>query len=769
MGILGWCIVVIPVALIMGLAVYSRRYITGVADYLAAGRLAGRYVLSVCGLESALGIISLVAAVEVNYQTGFALGFWNNVLLPLGVILALTGYCSYRFRETKAMSIGQFLELRYNRTFRIFASILRTFSEMLANMIGPAVAARFFIYLLGIPHYVSLFGVEVPSFALVMILTISMALVIIWSGGMIALIITDCIQGLMSYPIFVIFSVFILTSFSWSNEIVPVMTDRVSGENFLNPYDIQSLRDFNLFALIVAILSRILNRACWFGGGTDSAGRNPHEQKMAGILSTWRVGFGYVMCILIAIAMITIMTHSHFASAAKEIRTDLSTRIAGEVVKDPAVREKLMDKIASLPEQQHRIGIDPPLSREKSLDTPYLNVAKDVFNENENSNGNAMFQEFRTLFYQMMMPVTMRKILPPFMLGLLCLMGVMLMISTDDSRMFSSSLTIFQDIIMPFRKTPLTPAQHIRWVRICALFVGIVFFIGSFFLAQLDYILLFCVIMTSIWLGGAGPVMVFGLYSRFGNTAGAFASLITGSVISVSGILFQRNWAASIYPWLAKHHLVDKLDHLLRTISTPFSPYIVWRMDEVKFPINSQEIFFTAMMLSVCAYVIGSLIAYRKPFNLERMLHRGKYSIDGERKIKSPTTWKNIYGKLIGITPDYTLGDKVIAWSTFIYTFIYGFIFVFCGAIIFNLISPRPLAWWSRYFLITSLVVPCIIAAISTVWFSIGGIVDLRRLFVDLAIRKNNPLDDGRVEGHVSLMDVEAFGDDENDDNEEKD
>ena len=34
----------------------------------------------------------------------------------------------------------------------------------------------------------------------------------------------------------------------------------------------------------------------------------------------------------------------------------------------------------------------------------------------------------------------------------------------------------------------------------------------------------------------------------------------------------------------------------------------------------------------------------------------------------------------------------------------------------------------------------------------------MRRLFRDLNARVNNPLDDGWVEGHVSLMDKEALG-----------
>ena len=48
-------------------------------------------------------------------------------------------------------------------------------------------------------------------------------------------------------------------------------------------------------------------------------------------------------------------------------------------------------------------------------------------------------------------------------------------------------------------------------------------------------------------------------------------------------------------------------------------------------------------------------------------------------------------------------------------------------------------------------------AAISTVWFGVGGFLDLFRLFRDLEARIDDPLDNGSVEGHVSLADVAKF------------
>ena len=47
-----------------------------------------------------------------------------------------------------------------------------------------------------------------------------------------------------------------------------------------------------------------------------------------------------------------------------------------------------------------------------------------------------------------------------------------------------------------------------------------------------------------------------------------------------------------------------------------------------------------------------------------------------------------------------------------------------------------------------------LIGIVSTVWFTIGGTWDLRRMFRRLAAREANLLDDGRVIGHVSADDV---------------
>ena len=164
-------------------------------------------------------------------------------------------------------------------------------------------------------------------------------------------------------------------------------------------------------------------------------------------------------------------------------------------------------------------------------------------------------------------------------------------------------------------------------------------------------------------------------------------------------------------------------------------------MNQVKFPINSYEINFIAIIIAITAYTIGSFATY-KPFDLDKLLHRGKWS-DGHVVPKQDWSFKHIFKILVNITPDYTLGDKIIAWSVFCYSIVYGFFIMFLIPVIWNAISPWPNEWFKPFFLIRSLVIPMIIGVISTVWFIWGGLRDGIQLFKDLDKRVSDPNDNG--------------------------
>jgi len=742
-GWFNWTVTGLAIVGILGLSLYCRRYIRDVADFLSAGRVAGRYVICVGSMEEALGIIALVQMMERNYLCGFAIAFWNITIVALNMILNLSGWCVYRFRETRAMSLGQFLEIRYNRAIRIIASVIRAGADILTEILLPSLAARFFIYFFDLPFSFRVCGFEVSTYVVIMLFTLSIALFILCSGGSVALLVADCVQGLLCYPLFFMIVAFALFTFSWSGHIAPTLLDRVPGESFLNPFDVSHLRNFNIFMVFIGLFSNIMNRAIWLGSGFSTSARSAHEQKMAGVLGIWRGGFSSLMLTMLGVMMIVMMNHQDFSAKARKTRIQLSQKVAVEVM--PAeLRENFNQEVVNIAEQKQHIGASPRLSQKQNLDTPYLDVAEAAMKKT--NGGNHKFQQFRTFYSQLMFPIAMRNLMPKWLLGMLMLLAVMLMISTDCSRIFMIAAGIAQDLVLPFRKKPMETKHQLWMIRTFAVMVAVIFFFGSLFMAQVDYIQLFIVSVGALWTGGAGAMTVFGLYSRFGNTAGAFASLIGGSGFSLAGWLISQNWANHVYPWLSEKGWVPAVSRFLENASAPFYPFVDWKMDAAKFPINAYERLFIALLISIICYVIASLLTYRRPFNLDRMLHRGEYADDKSRVVKTKWSVKTAFGKLIGINAEYSKGDRIIARAVFCYTFIYRFIVCFVLVLIVNRFWPWRPKHWSLYYFITLILIPSIIGIISTFWFSIGGVIDLRRMFHDLAARKRDFTDDGRVD-----------------------
>ena len=773
-----WLIVVVPIAFVLYMAVYSRRYAKSVADYLVAGRVAGRYVLSASGMMDALAVIYLVGGAEANYQTGWAMGFWSNILMPLGLFLGLFGYVAVRFRQTRAMSGGQYLEMRYSRRFRVFATCVRVFGEMLTNCIGPAVSARFFIYLLGIPHRTHILGWTVPTYPLFLAVCIAMALVIILSGGRIALVIADAIQGIISYPVFVILVVFVFTEFSWTDQVMAVAADRIPGESFLNPYDVKALRDFNMFALVASVFGRFFRAYAWIGNDHSGMGRTPHEQKMAGILGNWRAGLSTVMVTMLVLTMVTLMNHADYADKAHETRQELATRVIDEIAGEDGspLTAAVVGRVGEIPPSVHRIGVDKPLSRQDNLDTAYQGEIRDAILAHAEELGgegaaNQKFQNFRSMYNQMMLPVTLRRFFPPALLALCFMLMVLMMVSTDDSRIFNSASALVQDLVLPFMKKPPSPRTHLLLLKgFCVLVCGI-FFTGALFLSQLDFISLFLTISTSIWEVGGGVVIVLGLYWSRGTTAGAYSSIFAGGGTALAGIILQRTWAKSIVPMLDAQGRTEAVFNFLANLSRPLNPWIDWscglhsgqrtleealQLFHEKCPVNSIEISFLAMILAIIAYVGVSLATCRKPYDLDRLLHRGAWALDSERIAtheRQRSFWRRLFESFVNITPEYTLGDRIIAWSVFIYSILYKFCLAFLAVFVWNIFSPWKPEWWGTYFLVTTLIIPSITGVVTTVWFMWGGIKDIRALLRDLEVRERDALDNGMVEGNMSLVD----------------
>ncbi len=765
MHLIDWLIVALPMILVFYVAMRAQHFVKGVADFLAAGRVAGRYVVAVASGEAGMGLISVVALFEAYYNSGFAYSFWNQLYVPVGMLMTLTGYCIYRYRETRAMTMGQFFEMRYSRSFRIYAASLQSLSGVINYAIFPAVGARFLIYYCDLPLQLNLFGWTFPTFALVMALFLSAAVIVVSLGGQITIMVTDCILGILSYPLYAIVVISLLIKFSWDGDMAPTLMEREPGESMLNPFDIDKLRNFNLFYIFVGLFSNVFNRMAWSGTqGYNAAAINAHEQKMGAVLGTWRAGFQGMMIVLLAIAGYTYLNNDRFSEEATVARQELAWKAINDVAEEPQFDDIRKEVRHYLDTGEMSSDLKAWSSEGHFEDKDENEPLRDMVKEALASRDKSSAQTFGAIHDQMRVPIALRHILPIGVIGVFCALCVFLLISTDTTYMHSWGSIIVQDIILPIRGRAFTAEQQLRLLRLIIAAVAAFAFFFSLFFAQVDFILMFFAITGAIWLGGAGPCIVGGLYWRRGTSQGAFAALTSGSILAVGGIIAQKTWVEHIYPWLEKSGVLPGISTVVEGLSRPLEPYVEWRVTPDKFPINSQEIYFIAMLVGVILYVGISLLTSKEQFNMERMLHRGKYRRDGEAEIVEKTGRLHaLYRMFLGVTAEYTRGDRILAWSVFLYSMLWGF-GSFVVLTVWNAITPWPDSWWAEWFKIYNLVVPGIIAVISTVWFTIGGTWDLRRLFQRLAEKEDDELDDGRVIGHVSADEVAHVDDVEHSD-----
>ncbi len=311
------------ILLLVGIAVACRRLTRSVADFLAADRCAGRYLL--CGSQNPLvgpGLVFALANFEKFYQAGFAASWWGLMLMPVGMIVALSGWVAYRYRETRAMTMAQLFEMRYSRRFRIFSGIVGWVSGLLNYGIFPAVAARFFVVFCQLPETFTLGGMAVSSqLALTALLVVAPA-ILATAGGMVTILVSYFLQAQFVNLVFVITFGYLITTFAWP-DIIHTLSQTGPGKSLLDPFDQSAIADFNPWFFALFAFKAFYNKLGWQAWqGFNCAARTPHESRMAGILGEWSSGVTYFSYMLLPIcAYVLLHSPAHAVDAATAQQT----------------------------------------------------------------------------------------------------------------------------------------------------------------------------------------------------------------------------------------------------------------------------------------------------------------------------------------------------------------------------------------------------------------------------------------------------------------
>jgi SSS family solute:Na+ symporter len=690
MHILDWLIICIPLGIVFFISWYTRRYMKSVADFLAASRSAGRYLVATSVGTARYGAITAVMTFEMMRQSGVTMvSWWWTITVSATLFIALTGFVVYRYRETRAMTLAQFFEARYNRRFRILAGFLCFFSGALNYGVFPGVAARFFVFYLGMPQTILIGGFVLPTFALVMVLLLGLALYLSLMGGQLTVMVNDAVEGLISGVFYLVVAFALLHMFDWSQ----IFQGLSAGAQNLHVSDIKAMftpppgsmgnwlvdpldspgatKDFNIYYVLMSVLLLTYATMAWQGNQAfNCSAANPHEAKMGNILGNWREFARSVMIILLGLCAISVLRTPGFSHISSQVVGDLK-----------------------------------PIT-------------------------NSTIQE------QMLIPTTLGYLLPLGIKG--CFAAIMLfaMLACDGSYLHSWGAIFIQDVVMPFRRKPLSAKQHITLLRWAMIGVGVFAFFFSTYYKPADAIRLFFDITGAIFLGGAGAAIIGGLYWKRGTTYGATAAFVVAATISITGIIIKQKVAGFAEGTPDRGYWEAYL-------TIPFTKHIL----------NGQEVNFIATLLAVATYIVLSLLTCRQPHNMDRLLHRGQYAVKDDTVADvEPAVERSIAARLLGWDRHFTLGDKWVSGTLFGWTALSLLLFV--GITSWNIWGKRwPLSYWSTYWWVYIIILPLIIGVITTVWFTWGVLRDLRRLFHTLNQARRDERDDGTVKGDHMLAD----------------
>ncbi len=644
---LDWSIVVAMVVGLVIVAVHTQRYTRSVTGFLAAERCAGRYLLTLAEGMAGIGVGWVIANFEKFYEAGFAASWWGFMLMPIGLIIALSGWVLYRYRETRVLTMAQLFELRYSRSFRIYAGVLAWISGAVNYGIFPLVTGRFLIYFCGLPESVSLVGWSVPTLPIVMAIMLSIALFFTLSGGMIAVMVTDFLQGQFFNIAFLVMLGTLLLTFNWS-QIIEALSTAPAGHSMLDPFDQAKVSDFNVVFFLIFAFKAFYNCLGWQGNqGYNCSAKSPHEAKMARVLAEWRNGVTYLMLLLLPVCAYVLLHHANHVAAAQQVQQALG-------------------------------AIDDPQAR-----------------------------------IQMTVPVALAQVLPIGVIGLFCAAMIAAAISTDDSYLHSWGSIFIQDVLLPLRGRPLTPAQHMLALRLSVIGVAVFAFFFSLFFPLKDHLFMFFLVTGTIYLGGSGAVIIGALYWPRGTTQGAWAAMTTGWVVAITGMSWQIIDPAAF----------DRLDAALPA----------W------VPVNGVGVAMIAYLASIITYIGVSLVTCREPYNLDKLLLRGEYAPSDE-----PMRKPAVGLAALGITSEFTRGDKVIYFAKITWSLFWFAAFVI-GTTLGLTVGISDTAW-ANWWLFT-IIISMIVGVVTTVWFLWGGFRDMADLFRNL--RQQSDLLDQRIDSAV--------------------
>ncbi len=746
MHAIDWVIVGCFLSILTIGALSTRRFSKSVSGFLAAERCGGKYLICVANSIAGVGLITVMYFFQIHYDNGFTGQWWNLIAGPLGlmgIILIVTGWVVFRFRQTRALTLAQFFEMRYSRSFRVFTGFAAFLSGILNFGIFPSIGARFFIHFCGLPQTFTVPGIDIAisSYAFIMATLLIISVIFTFLGGQIAIMLTDFLQGTFSYIAFLLVIFFLFWTFS-KTQLSETLLAAEPGHSLVNPFDIGKEENFNPgFYLIGFVLSFYVVLAWQGNAGYNCAAKSAHEAKMANMLSNWRtLAILPVLYVLTPLTVHVYLKHPDYAAKAVEVHQVLKQQADEKLLRlaeNDAARANDYRLLTQLSVQQSQQLLKLTEIENNETATEHLSEIAPLQSKTVDESvklAHLLKDNTSEVKSQTRLPLVIGRVLPKGLIGLFCAALLAAFISTHNTYLHSWGAILIQDIILPFRKTHLETRTHLRLLRCAIAGVAVYIFFFSLYFEHSQRIIMYTTITWSIFVSGAGSVIIGGLYWKRGTTAAAWTAMIAGITLSILGVFVSQSSPSAVFAaqeqpfWISVTNILSKIG----------CDDLFWKVVVGLFELTAQELLFGTCGICIFLYIIVSLLGKKHHFNMDKMLHRGKYKIEGDSSadiLEAQTIWQKF-----GFSKDFSRTDYFIAGITIAWPVFWSVVFI-VGSLFRNRISDTSWFefWYGWLWFMLAL------GVVLTIWFTVGGIGNIIEFFQRLREQHAASADDGFV------------------------
>lgn len=443
---LDWSIVALYLAATMAAGLYGKRFVSGLSEFLVAGRELGTFIGIATLAATEIGTITFMYYAELGYKTGYA-SFVNGLIAgAVMIFIGRTGFIVKRLRALRLMTVPEFFEVHYSRNLRVLTGVLVATGGILNMGVFLKVEGTFLALMSGV-------SLDYLKHIMTGILLLEIVYTVL--GGMISIVITDFIQFValsIGTILITIYSVWVVGLDKMYNVVANTM-----GEAGFNPF---TNPDYGWSYVIFQVLLLMAVDTCWQTTAMRTfSTRDPETSRK---VFSW-TGFIYL------------------------------GRGMMPMIWGIAALAYLGDKESSL----HA------------------------------------------------MPVMLSKILPPGVMGLVVAGMLAATMSVNSSYLLGWSSIIAQDIVMPLRKTPLSPRAQVLMNRVTNIFVSLFVLFWGLWYTLPGPTYFYLNITGTIFLAGAFAAVIGGLYWKRANTTGGYCAMLAGAAVAVTFFFFKvpASWA----------------------------------------------------------------------------------------------------------------------------------------------------------------------------------------------------------------------------------